>query len=268
MLFPSTASSVGITASGESSGHGQTLDLGVIDEAFAQKDERLVQAFRPAMMTRPSAQLWIVSTMGHEDSLFFHDRVDDGRARVEAGERSGVAFFEWSAHDDDDPDEASTWWSCMPALGYTVNEATIRADHDGMPPDEFARAYLNRRTAAALSSRSSSGRERATSARSSQASHASASTSRRIVRSVRSQSQAGELIIECTSKSSIIDPALSGSSIESQSLNVAGTLGLSSSTLRALPARCSSISQRSACALRRSRRGTIALHVRSFTMQW
>jgi hypothetical protein len=151
MVFPSTGSSIGITASGETSGHGQTLDLGVIDEAFAQRDERLVQAFRPAMLTRESAQLWIVSTMGHEDSLFFHDRVDDGRARVEAGERSGVAFFEWSADDDDDPDDPATWWRCMPALGATVAESTIQADHDALPPDEFARAYLNRRASSGSS---------------------------------------------------------------------------------------------------------------------
>jgi hypothetical protein len=150
MVFPATGSTIGITASGESSGHGQTLDLGVIDEAFAQKDERLVQAFRPAMLTRPTAQLWIVSTMGHEDSFFLHDRVDDGRARVDADERSGVAFFEWSADDDDDADDPATWWRCMPALGYTVTEATIQADHDALPPDEFARAYLNRRAASGV----------------------------------------------------------------------------------------------------------------------
>jgi hypothetical protein len=147
MVWGATASTIGITASGETSGHGQTLDLGVIDEAFAQRDERLAQAFRPAMMTRPMAQVWILSTMGTEESLFLHDRVDDGRARVEAGERSGVAYFEWSAADDDDPDDPATWWRCMPALGHTVSQAVVQADHDAMEPDEFARAYLNRRTA-------------------------------------------------------------------------------------------------------------------------
>jgi phage terminase large subunit-like protein len=147
MVWPATGSTIGITASGETSGHGQTLDLGMIDEAFAQTDERLVQAFRPAMLTRPYAQLWIVSTMGTDESTFLHDRVDDGRARVEAGERSGVAYFEWSAGDDDDPDDPATWWGCMPALGYTVTEEVIRVDHDAIAPDEFARAYLNRRTA-------------------------------------------------------------------------------------------------------------------------
>ena len=35
MLWKGTGSTVGITASGEASGHGQTLDLAVIDEAFA-----------------------------------------------------------------------------------------------------------------------------------------------------------------------------------------------------------------------------------------
>jgi phage terminase large subunit-like protein len=146
MVFPATGSTVGITASGESSGHGQTLDLGIIDEAWAQRDERLVQSFRPAMLTKQAAQMWIVSTMGSDESVFLHDRIDDGRARVEADERSGVAFFEWSAGDDDDPDDPATWWACMPALGHTVTEDVIATDHDSLPPDEFARAYLNRRT--------------------------------------------------------------------------------------------------------------------------
>ena len=134
----------GITAAGETSGHGMTLDLGVIDEAFAQRDERLVQAFRPAMVTRPNAQLWIVSTAGTDESTFLRERVDDGRARVEAGERSGVCYFEWSAPDDADLYDPVTWWGCMPALGYTIDVDTVAADAAAMPADEFARAYLNR----------------------------------------------------------------------------------------------------------------------------
>ena len=52
-----TASTVGFTASTETSGHGFDLDLGQIDEAWSQRDARLVQAFRPAMMARPAAQM-------------------------------------------------------------------------------------------------------------------------------------------------------------------------------------------------------------------
>jgi phage terminase large subunit-like protein len=145
-LWTLTSSTVEITASGESSGHGFDLDLGMIDEAWAQRDTRLIQAFRPAMMARPAAQLWWASTMGTDESMLMNELVDDGRARVEAGQTGGVAYFEWSAGDDDDPDDPATWWRCMPALGHTVTEDVIRADHASLDPAEFARAYLNRRS--------------------------------------------------------------------------------------------------------------------------
>jgi hypothetical protein len=145
-----TGSQHGITAGGETSGHGFTLDLGVIDEAWAQIDDRLVQSFRPAMVTRADAQLWIVSTAGTDDSVFLRERVDDGRARVEAGERSDVAYFEWSAPDDADDADPATWRAAMPALGILIDEQTIASDRAAMDRDEFARAYLNRWTAGGL----------------------------------------------------------------------------------------------------------------------
>ena len=140
-----TGSLAAITASGEASGHGFDLDLGMIDETWAQRDSRLIQSFRPARMTRPAAQLWWTSTMGTEESILMNELVDDGRARVEAGETTGTAYFEWSAGDDDDPDDPATWWGCMPALGHTVPIEVITADHDSLDAAEFARAYLNRR---------------------------------------------------------------------------------------------------------------------------
>jgi hypothetical protein len=139
-----TGSSWGITASGEKSGHGFTLDLGVIDEAFAQTDDRLVQAFRPAMLTRPWAQLWVVSTAGTDDSVFLRERVEDGRARVEADERTGVAYFEWSAPDDAAAGDPATWAATMPALGTLIDLETVASDYAAMDEGEFARAYLNR----------------------------------------------------------------------------------------------------------------------------
>jgi phage terminase large subunit-like protein len=133
-----------VTAAMETSGHGQVLDLAVVDEAWSQPDDHLVQSFRPAMMTRESAQLWIVSTAGTEQSTFLRDRVEDGRIRATDGQTSGCAYFEWSAPDDADADDPTTWWSCMPALGHTVTEETVRADRDSMDSAEFARGYLNR----------------------------------------------------------------------------------------------------------------------------
>lgn len=137
-----------ISAATEKTGHGQILDLAVIDEAFAQPDARLEQAFSPAMVTRRDAQFWVVSTAGTADSLYLFEKVEAGRAHVDDTD-SGVAYFEWAADESEDPDDPATWWGCMPALGYTVTEDIIRSEHAGMTAPDFARAYLNQWTVTA-----------------------------------------------------------------------------------------------------------------------
>lgn len=135
-----------ITANTETAGHGLTLDLPCLDEAFAFTDDRMEQALRPAMQTRPAAQLWIVSTAGTAASVFLKAKIEQGREAVAAGTDRGLAHFEWSAPDDADPDDPETWAACMPALGHTVDLETIRADHATIPPGEWRRAYLNQWT--------------------------------------------------------------------------------------------------------------------------
>ena len=136
----------GITAPGEKSGHSEVLDLAVVDEAWAHEDARLEQGLSPTMATRPQPQLWVVSTAGTVRSAYLRGKVDQGRARVAAGRRSTVAYFEWSAPegaDPADPADPATWWACMPALGHTVTEARIAAEYERLSLDDFCRAYLN-----------------------------------------------------------------------------------------------------------------------------
>lgn len=136
----------GITAGTEKSGHGATLDLGFVDEAFAQVDARSEQSMNPAMITRPEPQMWVVSTAGTESSTYLRDKVEDGRERTLAADPGPVAYFEWSAPDDADPADPAVWWACMPALGHTVTEDAIRAEYESMRRKqlaEFQRAYLN-----------------------------------------------------------------------------------------------------------------------------
>lgn len=138
-----TRSRHGITANGETSGHGETLDLGVLDEAFAHEDGRMEQAFSPAMITRPQPQQWVVSTAGTAKSAFLNDKREIGRKAVEAGLPTRIAVFDWTAPDDANPHEPETWWATMPALGHTVTEAAVSAERDSMPLKDFKRAYLN-----------------------------------------------------------------------------------------------------------------------------
>ncbi|MFF6836021.1 terminase large subunit domain-containing protein [Streptomyces sp. NPDC012438] len=154
ILWPATRSRMGITANTEKAGHGPPLDLGFIDEAFAHGDDRLEQAFSPAMLTRAMGQLWWASAGGTEKSVWLNKKRRKGRAVVEAlmaalaedpaAPRPRTAYFEWFAPEDMPRDDPATWHATLPALGHTVTEDTIRAELDKMDPAEFDRAYLNR----------------------------------------------------------------------------------------------------------------------------
>jgi hypothetical protein len=133
----------GLEAPSDDAAHGDVLDLGAIDEAFAQEDGRVEQGMKPAMITRTSPQLWIFSTAGTHKSVYLREKVEAGRLAAEAGINSGVGYFEWSALADADPGDPATWYGCMPALGRTAREEAVRADFQSMKLSEFRRAYLN-----------------------------------------------------------------------------------------------------------------------------
>lgn len=134
---------LGISANTLTSGHGSTLDLVVLDEAFAQTDDRAETSFRPPMITRPQPQLWIVSTAGDDMSTYLRSKVELGRVQAGEGLTHGAAYFEWSAPHDADPSDEATWWAAMPALGKTITVDAVRADQLAMPPGAFARSCLN-----------------------------------------------------------------------------------------------------------------------------
>lgn len=91
----------GLTAPNETAAHGQTLDLAVIDEAWAVGAE-VEQGLGPAMITRTQPQQWTISTAGTPRSEWFRAKVDAGRAQPDG--RPG-AFFEWSADPDADTED-------------------------------------------------------------------------------------------------------------------------------------------------------------------
>lgn len=146
--FP-TGSRFGIESTTEKAGHGGTVDEVFIDEAFAQIDNRLEQAFDPAMITRKNTMMNVISTAGWLDaSPFLWSKVEHGRQLIESGEPTKVATFEWSAPQDADPYDRDVWRKCMPALGYTIDEEAIAerlVKAEGSPEglNGFRRAYLN-----------------------------------------------------------------------------------------------------------------------------
>lgn len=139
-------SRIDVQATTTGAGHGRTVDMGIIDEAFDDVDDRREGAMLPAMLTRSDAQLFVVSTAGTDDSVYLRQKVDTGRAMVTAGERTGIAYFEWSAGDDADADDEDAWWSCNPSLGWTQGIDAIRHARKTTSDGLFRRTILNQWT--------------------------------------------------------------------------------------------------------------------------
>ncbi len=133
-------------ATSEDAGHGKTVGLAILDELMADADDRRMQGLLPAMLTVADAQLLIPSTAGTEKSVPLRRKVDAGRAAVADDLRSGLAYFEWSADEDEDPDDPATWERCMPALGFTQSEESVLHARQSMTDGEFRRAMLNQWT--------------------------------------------------------------------------------------------------------------------------
>lgn len=139
----------GIEAVKATSGHGDVLDEGVIDEAFAHADNIVEQAMNPGMITRPMRQLVVLSTAGDRKSFYLYRKVLAGRAAIESGKQTAVCYFEWSAEEDVAIDDEEAWHACMPALGHTITLRAIRqelerAREQGEEGEAlFRRGYLN-----------------------------------------------------------------------------------------------------------------------------
>jgi phage terminase large subunit-like protein len=141
----SNGSTLLLLSGDEASGHGDSIDLGIVDEAWSLTDAAEA-GVRPAMSARPAAQLWVTSTAGGAKSSFWRAKVDAGRASVEAGVTEGTCFVEWSAAGVEDPTDPVTWPGFHPALGRTHDTTTMAADlaADTTPNKaEWKRAWAN-----------------------------------------------------------------------------------------------------------------------------
>lgn len=135
-------------------GHSKTLDVVLIDEAFAfslEEAELIDAGVGPTMATRTSPQIGRISSAGDEKSSYWWSRVLALRAAVDAGLGAPAAGFEWSVPDDVDPGDEDAWWEFLPALGRTITvdylrdqyRTALRATDPDKAVDLFRRGYLN-----------------------------------------------------------------------------------------------------------------------------
>lgn len=136
----------------EGSGHGDTVNLGLITEAWAHKDSRYLDTIEPAMNADPSAQLLLESTAGNASSIYWNEQIPELRERLEADRAeltaSRIAIFDWSFADDEDPGSPETWRRRIPQLGTPLLriEEVETAWRNATTPKKiraFKRAYGN-----------------------------------------------------------------------------------------------------------------------------
>jgi hypothetical protein len=165
ITFLGTGSKITIAATQATSGHGGTYDDVTIDEAFSHDDATVDSSFAPPQITRgklareshgelcPGPQLWVISAAGNEDSHYFTEKCELGRAAVERGDDRGICYIEWSCPDDWDISDRSLWWHFIPGLGHLVDEQDVADDLVKMGEPAWRRAYASQpeRTAAEVS---------------------------------------------------------------------------------------------------------------------
>jgi Phage Terminase len=134
-------------SSSERGAHGYSLDLAIVDEAWALRDYRVPGALSPTQIARPDPQLWVVSTAGTSESLWLRELVEAGRT----GAADRLALFEWAAPAELAPADVAAWEAANPALGHTITADELgHAFSTATTPEslgEFERAHLNRWTA-------------------------------------------------------------------------------------------------------------------------
>jgi phage terminase large subunit-like protein len=119
------------------SGRGFSGDLIVLDEA-QKLDDAAMAALLPTLSARPDPQVWYAASAGDEGSV----QLGRVRARGVAGGDPSLAFFEWSASEDDDPGDRVTWAKANPGLGIRISEDYIRRERAALSAEAFARERL------------------------------------------------------------------------------------------------------------------------------
>ena len=134
-------------------GRGWSSDLILMDELREQIDWEGWSAISKTMLARPSAILVAVSNAGDVSSVVLrhlrmqaHSQLGDPDGIVKAlgdsetpaeSDGSMLGLFEWSADPNADPGDPEAWAQANPSLGYTIEEATIRAAYADDPEDVF-----------------------------------------------------------------------------------------------------------------------------------
>lgn len=105
-----------VTPSTKKAGRSLSIDLAIIDEAYAHESMGVIDALEPTLIARPMAQLWLLSNAGDEDSVLWWHYTELGRASVDDPD-SDLCWIEYAPDDDADVLDPNGWRLANPGMG-------------------------------------------------------------------------------------------------------------------------------------------------------
>jgi phage terminase large subunit-like protein len=135
-----------IVTPGDKAGRSLSIDLGVVDEAFAHESLSVVGAIQGAMSARRHAQLWLLSNAGTVRSGLWRHYTDLGRGSVD-NPSTRLCWQEWAADDTTgiDVHDRAAWAQANPTLDlpHGVSSVQLAGNADTQDISTFAREHLN-----------------------------------------------------------------------------------------------------------------------------
>ena len=119
------------------SGRGLTADALILDEAYALKQAELA-ALMPTIATSENPQTIYTSSAGMPNS----EVLASVRERGMSPKTKGLAYFEWSAEDDADPDDMRALAQANPGLGTRLSLDHVASERAAMDDETFKRERL------------------------------------------------------------------------------------------------------------------------------
>ena len=132
-----------VNAATPTNAHGGTYDLVVADEIWSIGPDVIFDAYRPAMIARPSPLLSMWSTAGDEGSKAMMQLREQGMRIIEAGKPGKLYFAEWSPPPGVNLGDPAQWGWANPALGITITPDALQAMADTPDRQAFLRAHCN-----------------------------------------------------------------------------------------------------------------------------
>lgn len=122
------------------------VDLVVMDELRQMTAWEAYAALDKTRRIRSDSQVWAITTEGDLSSTVLNKLQALGRDAIEAKQaESPIGYFEWSAPAHLAASDPVAWKYANPALGYTLDEETVRAEFLTDPPAVFEVEVLCRK---------------------------------------------------------------------------------------------------------------------------